>query len=105
MTAIRQDSVHGISAFTSDSACVMTCGSPHVAWGFSCSMLEDWLTTLEEIMPTIEPCHLWAIERLYFSLKAAHKKHQAQHEEIVSEAPNADDLMAYLVAYTSAMTK
>jgi hypothetical protein len=30
---------------------------------------------------------------------------RAQHDEIVSEAPNADDLMAYLVAYTSAMTK
>jgi hypothetical protein len=53
----------------------------------------------------MEPHHRCGLERLYFTLKAAYGKHRAQHDEIVSEAPNADDLMAYLTAYTSAMTK
>jgi hypothetical protein len=43
------------------------------------------------------------LEGLYFSLKAAHVKHEEQHDEIVTEAPSADDLMQYLAAYAAAI--
>jgi hypothetical protein len=42
---------------------------------------------------------------MVFSLKAAHVKHKKQHQEVVTDAPTADDLMAYLAAYAAAIAK
>lgn len=102
-SAIINDS-HGISAFTSRNKLVMNGGAPCVAWSFRIKDLEDWLTTLEEIMPHEGmTTHRRVLEGLYFSLKAAHKKHVEEHDEIVTDAPNADDLMQYLLAYAAAI--
>ena len=104
MVTIRNDNL-GVAAFDSERKITMNCNRPIVQWHLDVPEMENWLTTLEEAMTVMEPHHRRGLERLYFTLKAAYGKHRAQHDEIVSEAPNADDLMAYLVAYTSAMTK
>lgn len=103
MATILKDSF-GVSAFTGDQHLVMNGNSPCVAWSFRIKDLEDWLTTLEEIMlHESMVSHRRTIEGLYFSLKAAHVKHKEQHNEIVTDAPTADDLMEYLAAYAASL--
>jgi hypothetical protein len=103
MATIYKDSF-GVSAFTADQRLVMNGSAPCVAWSFRIKELEDWLTTLEEIMPLPSMvAHRRALEGLYFSLKAAHAKHKEQHDEIVTNAPTADDLMQYLAAYAASI--
>jgi aminopeptidase-like protein len=92
------------SAFTADGTLVMNYGRPHVAWGFAVTDLEDWLTTLEETMPAMPACHRYILEKLYFSLKAAHNRHKREHDDVISDAPSEDDLMSYLTSYSAAMT-
>jgi hypothetical protein len=96
MVTIRNDNL-GVAAFDSERKITMNCNRPIVQWHLDVPEMENWLTTLEEAMTVMEPHHRCGLERLYFTLKAAYGKHRAQHDEIVSEAPNADDLMAYLV--------
>jgi len=104
MATIYRDSL-GTSAFTKDNALVMNCGAPTVAWSFRIKELEEWLITLEETMLREENMvNRLALERLYFSLKGAHVKHKQQHDEIATEAPSQDDLMAYLEAYAVAIS-
>lgn len=91
------------SAFTPNGALVMNYGAPVVAWSFTIKDLEDWLTTIEETISTISPSHRFSMEKLYFSLKAAHNRHLQEHQEVVSDAPNGDDLMQYLTSYSAAM--
>ena len=100
---IKTERNGAVSAFTADNKLVMNYGSPYVSWGFSVDKLEDWLTTIEEIVNIVPPAHRYALENLYFSLKAAHMRHQKEHEEVVTEAPTSDDLMSYLTAYSAAM--
>jgi aminopeptidase-like protein len=92
-----------VSAFTPDGKLVMNYGRPCVAWGFSITDLEEWLTTIEETINDIPPAHRWALERLYFSLKGAHEQHKREHEAVVTDAPSSDDLMSYLASYAAAM--
>jgi hypothetical protein len=40
---------------------------------------------------------------LLCSLKAAHDQHIEQHQAVVTEAPTADDQLAYLAAYATAI--
>ena len=102
--SIRTNSLdQSVSAFTPDGKIVMSYGTPYVAWSFSVVDLEQWLTTIEESINDIPPAHRYSLERLYFSLKAAHKKHQEEHESIVTDAPTGDDLMSYLSSYSAAM--
>jgi aminopeptidase-like protein len=100
---IKTEATGSISAFTPNHALVMNFGKPVVAWGFDADKLEAWLTTLEEVIPTIAPAHRYAIEGIYFSLKSAYKRHQSEHNEVVTDAPTSSDLMAYLAAYAVAM--
>jgi hypothetical protein len=107
MTAIIDQGSYGPSAFIRteyNTQIVMSGSAPCVEWSFRIKELENWLTTLEEAM-TNEGCYgqRRGLEDIYFSLKAAHKKHQAQHEAIVTDAPTADDLQAYLMAYAAAV--
>ena len=107
MTAIIDQGTYGPSAFIRteyNTQIVMSGSAPCVEWSFRIKELENWLITLEEAM-TSEDCHghRRGLEDIYFSLKAAHKKHQAQHEAIVTDAPTADDLQAYLMAYAAAV--
>jgi hypothetical protein len=107
MTAIIDQGTYGPSAFIRteyNTQIVMSGSAPCVEWSFRIKELENWLITLEEAM-TNEGCYgqRRGLEDIYFSLKAAHKKHQTQHEAIVTDAPTADDLQAYLVAYAAAV--
>ena len=103
MATIYKDSF-GVSAFTADQRLVMNGGAPCVAWSFRIKELEDWLTTMEEIMQDESmPCHRSSLKGLYYSLKAAHAKHLEQHNDVVTSAPTADDLMEYLAAYAASI--
>jgi hypothetical protein len=102
-STIRTERTGQTSAFTPDGKLVMNYGSPHVAWGFQVKELEEWLTTLEELMPTLDRHNCRSIEKLYFSLKTAHKYHEREHEQVVTNAPSETDLMSYLTSYAAAM--
>ena len=83
---------------------VMNAGAPCVEWSFRIKELEQWLTTLEEMMLKEENIgNRFHLESIYFSLKAAHCRHIQQHEEVITEAPTADDLQAYLSSYAAAI--
>lgn len=109
MTAIIDRDSYGPSAFIrsiSGVEIVMSGSNPCVEWSFRIKELENWLVTLEEAMVNENNYgQRRGLEDIYFSLKAAHVKHEKQHQEVVTDAPTADDLQAYLAAYTSAMTK
>ena len=97
----------GCSAFIEDGhyACksVMVAGEPVVAWGFNIKRLEEWIVTLEEQLNTVSGPTWYSLHSLLSSLRAAHERHKFEHERVVTEAPNADDLMAYLAAYAAAV--
>ena len=92
----------GITAFNSEDKLVMLDSRPMVNWGFSSQRLEESLTTLEEIMDIVPPCHRYSLEALYFSLKAAHQKLQLEHNEMTEEH-TATDFQEYLSAYAAAV--
>lgn len=92
----------GITAFNSEDKLVMLNNSPMVSWGFSLERLEESLTTLEEVMNLVPPCHRYSLEMLYFSLKSAHQKLQQEHNEMTEE-PTAADFQEYLAAYAAAV--
>lgn len=98
----------GTAAFLDDAqvSCksVMLYGQPYVNWGFSVPRLEDWLTTMEEMMEADAfGVHRASMESLYYCLKAAHAQHLIEHAQVLTEAPSEDDLVAYLTAYSSAI--
>ena len=92
----------GITAFNSEDKLVMLDSRPMVNWGFSSQRLEESLTTFEEIMDIVPPCHRYYLEALYFSLKAAYQKLQLEHNEMTEE-PTAADFQEYLAAYAAAV--
>jgi len=97
----------GTTAFLqkgSHSALVMNGGDPCVEWSFRIEKLEQWLTTLEEVIShEANTGNRYDLESLYFCLKAAHTRHLQEHEDVVTDAPTADDLQAYLAAYAAAV--
>ena len=103
MTAIIDRDSYGPSAFirsSSGTQIVMSGSAPCVEWSFRIKDLENWLTTLEEAMVNESNYgQRRGLEDIYFSLKAAHVKHEKQHQEVLTDAPTAADLMAYLTAY------
>ena len=101
MATIYKDQF-GITAFNNENKLVMLASRPMVSWGFSLERLEESLTTLEEIMNIVPPCHRYSLETLYFSLKAAHQKLQLEHNEMTEE-PTAADFQEYLSAYAAAV--
>jgi hypothetical protein len=107
MTTIIQQQAYGTSAFVDKGhgmQIVMNAGAPCVEWSFRIKELQQWLTTLEEVMTKEENYgNRRDLESIYFSLKAAHTRHLQEHEDVVTEAPTADDLQAYLAAYAAAI--
>ena len=96
----------GCSAFIDDDhscKCVMAANEPVVAWGFNIKQLEDWIATLEQQLEAVSGPTWGSLHSLCCSLKAAHDRHLTEHAQVVTEAPSADDLMAYLAAYTAAV--
>ena len=62
------------------------------------------MTTLETVMEENPGSpHYSDFISLLCSLKAAHDQHLEQHQEVVTEAPTADDQIAYLAAYAAAI--
>ena len=107
MTAIIDQGSYGPSAFIRteyNTQIVMSGSAPCVEWSFRIKDLENWLTTLEEAMVNENNYgQRRGLEDIYFSLKAAHVKHEKQHQEVVTNAPTADDLAEYLAAYAAAV--
>ena len=101
MATIYKDKF-GITAFNNENKLVMLASRPMVSWGFSLERLEESLTTLEEIMNIVPPCHRYSLETLYFSLKSAHHKLEQEHNEMTEE-PTATDFQEYLAAYAAAV--
>ena len=105
MTSIIRQQSYGTSAFIKTSngmQAVMCAGVPFVEYTFHVRPLQQWLTTLEEVMVKEENTNNRRdLESIYFSIKAAYNHHLEQHEEIVTAAPTADDLQAYLAAYAA----
>ena len=106
MTSIIQQRPYGTSAFLKSDhgmKIVMNGGSPCVEWSFRIQELQQWLTTLEDVMIKEENRgNRRDLEGIYFSLRAAHTRHLEEHEDVVTDAPTADDLQAYLSAYAAA---
>jgi hypothetical protein len=98
--------VKGTISATSDSnELVMVCSIPMVQGYFGINDLQRWTTTLEEVMNQRRNVqHKYDLEGMYFALKHVLAKHQEQHAEVVSSAPTADDLQAYLASYAAATT-
>ena len=91
-----------ISARAHNDEVVMACSIPMVQSYFSVADLQRWITTLEETMSNKHNfAHQFDFERMYFAFKHMLNKHQKQHEEVISSAPTADDLQAYLTSYSS----
>ena len=92
----------GVSAFH-DSTLVMNCSLPMALHYICVKELQEWLITLEEIIPKAPTAHRYHLEQLFCSLKSAYNTHLREHEAIVTEAPTAEDLQEYLVAYAAAI--
>ena len=91
-----------ISARADNSEVVMACSIPMVQSYFNVADLQRWTTTLEEIMSNKHSfAHQLDLEGMYRAFKHMLEKHQEQHEEVISSAPTADDLQAYLVSYSA----
>lgn len=103
MAIIRQDELLGVSAFTNKGALAMNCGAPTVGCYLRIADLENWLTTLEETMEHVPAEHKSSLSWLIITLRSIHDKHIKEHQEIVTEAPTADDQIAYLAAYAAAI--
>lgn len=107
MTSIIDQKTYGTSAFVKNAygmKIVMNAGAPCVEWSFRVVELQQWLTTLEDVMfKEKNNGNRRDLEDIYFSLKAAHSRHLEEHEEVVTDAPTADDLQAYLADYAAAV--
>ena len=93
-----------VSAFTSENRLVMNDGHPTISTYLRIKEMQDWMTTLEEIM--VEPKmahHRYHLETMYFVFKSAIKRHKEEHSAVVTEAPTAEDLLEYLVSYSRAI--
>jgi hypothetical protein len=94
-----------ISARSNNDEVVMVCSIPMVQGYFNISDLQRWITTLEETMVNEKSmAHQHDLENMRVTFQAMLIKHQDQHEEVISAAPTADDLQAYLASYAAATT-
>lgn len=106
MSASIQTEYNGsISAFNSDRKLVMNFGRPVVNCWLEVKQLQDSITTLEQVLPTIEACHQGSMVQLLITLKSLHQRHELEHNQMTEATaePTADDQMAYLVAYAAAV--
>ncbi len=84
---------------------VMLYGAPYCHMGATVTNLENWLTTLEEMVEdkTIPFAHRWHLQEMKAMLEVAHDQHIKDHHEVVTEAPTPEDQVAYLAAYAAAI--
>ena len=91
------------TAFTANGELVMNYGRPSVSWTLCIKDLEEWTTTLEEVIPETHFAHQHSLRMLKTALTAAHNWHKREHEAVVTDAPSEEDLMTYLTSYAAAM--
>lgn len=77
----------------------MVCNHPSVSWTFDVKDIEAWATTLREISNNVPPAHRPVVREIVHSFEAMLIRHQRQHEEVVTDAPTIEDLIAYLATY------
>jgi len=104
MTASITQLNGGVSAFTKRNDLVMAGGKPVIQWSLKITEIEKWLTTLEALMEAdpLSP-HYFDLLNLRCTLQTAYEWHLREHQEVVADAPSADDLAAYLSDYAAAI--
>jgi len=83
--------------------CVMVHGTPVVEAMLDVRKLEEWVTTLEEVLPGVPTQHYGTLMLLLVRLQVALDTHNKQHQEAATEAPTEQDMLDYLAAYAAAM--
>jgi hypothetical protein len=105
-SSISKSPSGAVFAFT-DAApvrpCSMVSGVPVVSTMLEVGQLQEWATTLEEILPNVPLCHVGAITLMIVKFESLLHVHRQQHQEIISEAPTPEDMVEYLSAYLRAM--
>lgn len=87
---------------TLNGKAVMQHSEPVVEWPVKVSQVEEWATTIEELLAgTPAWHHKKHLREMFFELQCMIRYHKQQHETVVTEAPTVDDLIAYLSYYAA----
>jgi hypothetical protein len=95
-----------VYAFCGEAAhqsCAMVHGTPVVEAMLDVVEVQKWITTLEEVRENAPVCHCGTLSTMIARLQVVLDNHDKQHQQVISEAPTAEDQMAYLVSYLKAM--
>ena len=106
MTASISQSPFGPFAFVDAPVtrpCVMASGVPVVDAMLNVAEVQNWVTTLEEVLPSLPACHYGTITMMIIRLQVILDNHDKQHQEIITDAPTPEDMVEYLSAYLKAM--
>ena len=101
----NENGVHACVSRHTAYQTVMLNSAPYCHMGAAVSNVESWLTTLEALFEdsAIPLAHRWHLQEIRAMLEVAHDQHIKDHQEVVTEAPTADDQLAYLAAYAAAI--
>ena len=105
-TSISKAASGEVYAFCGEAAhqpCTMVHGTPVVEAMLSVVAVQEWITTLEEVRENAPACHCGALSMMIARLQVVLDNHDKQHQQVISEAPTAEDQMAYLASYLKAM--
>jgi hypothetical protein len=92
----------GGNAVVLNGKAVMQHSEPVVEWPVKVSSVEEWATTIEELLAgTPAWHHKKHLREMLFELQCMIRYHKQQHETVVNEAPTIDDLIAYLSYYSA----
>jgi len=83
--------------------CAMLHGRPMVNATLDVADVQDWATTLEEILPRVPIAHYDTLVTMIIRLQVIIDSHSKQHQEIITEAPTYEDMVEYLSSYLKAM--
>jgi hypothetical protein len=83
--------------------CAMVHGKPVVDAVLDVADVEQWVTTLEEVLPNVPIGHYGTLSLMIIRLQVILDRHQQEHETIITEAPTPEDMVEYLSAYLKVM--
>lgn len=83
--------------------CAMVHGRPVVDAVLDVKEVQNWVTTLEEVLPNVPACHYGTLALMVVRLQVVLDQHNKEHEQVITEAPTAEDLIEYLASYLKAM--
>lgn len=94
-----------VYAFTGTAIrpCAMVHGTPVVDATLDVAQLQDWVTTLEEVLPSVPISHYGTLSMMIIRLQVILDNHDKQHQEIITDAPTPEDMVEYLSSYLKAM--